>query len=101
MYGCLIDMDGVIYRGNQLIPGADRFIHQLRVENVPFRFLTNNSQRNRLDVAMRHPAGRPAPLRLPPGRGGRVRRRPSRRRGDKSKAGSSRTAFETADAVFP
>ena len=30
MYGCLIDMDGVIYRGNQLIPGADRFIHQLR-----------------------------------------------------------------------
>lgn len=53
MYGCLIDMDGVIYRGNQLIPGADRFIHQLRVENVPFRFLTNNSQRSRLDVAMK------------------------------------------------
>ena len=26
MFGYLIDMDGVIYRGGQLIPGADRFI---------------------------------------------------------------------------
>jgi len=51
MYGYLIDMDGVIYRGSELIPGADRFIHELRSSNIPFRFLTNNSQRTRLDVA--------------------------------------------------
>jgi NagD protein len=51
MYGYLIDMDGVIYRGNQLIPGADRFIHELRSANIPFLFLTNNSQRTRRDVA--------------------------------------------------
>ena len=51
MYGYLIDMDGVIYRGNHLIPGADRFIHELRSANVPFLFLTNNSQRTRRDVA--------------------------------------------------
>lgn len=51
MYGYLIDMDGVIYRGSQLIPGADRFIHELRTANVPFLFLTNNSQRTRRDVA--------------------------------------------------
>jgi NagD protein len=51
MYGYLIDMDGVIYRGNHLIPGADRFIHELRSANIPFLFLTNNSQRTRRDVA--------------------------------------------------
>ncbi len=50
-YGYMIDMDGVIYRGSQLIPGADRFICELREANIPFLFLTNNSQRNRRDVA--------------------------------------------------
>ncbi|RUL87146.1 HAD-IIA family hydrolase [Tautonia sociabilis] len=53
MLGYLIDMDGVIYRGGQLIPGADRFITELRKADVPFRFLTNNSQRTRRDVATR------------------------------------------------
>ena len=51
MIGYLIDMDGVIYRGGHLIPGADRFIAELRDANVPFLFLTNNSQRTRRDVA--------------------------------------------------
>src|SRR5216683_2393152 len=51
MYGYLIDMDGVIYRGSQLIPGAERFIHELRTADIPFLFLTNNSQRTRRDVA--------------------------------------------------
>jgi NagD protein len=50
MVGYLIDMDGVIYRGNQLIPGADRFIQELRTAEIPFLFLTNNSQRTRRDV---------------------------------------------------
>ncbi len=49
--GFLIDMDGVIYRGKQLIPGADRFIQRLLAEEIPFAFLTNNSQRTRRDVA--------------------------------------------------
>ncbi len=49
-HGYLIDMDGVLYRGSQLIPGADTFISQLRHRNIPFRFLTNNSQRTRRDV---------------------------------------------------
>jgi NagD protein len=53
MLGFLIDMDGVIYRGGHLIPGADRFINELRRADVPFRFLTNNSQRTRRDVATR------------------------------------------------
>lgn len=51
MYGYLIDMDGVIYRGSALIPGAARFISELRAKGVPFLFLTNNSQRTRRDVA--------------------------------------------------
>ncbi len=38
MPGYLIDMDGVIYRGNELIPGADRFIADLREREVPFCF---------------------------------------------------------------
>ena len=51
--GFLIDMDGVIYRGKELIPGAREFISRLRAEDVPFMFLTNNSQRTRRDVATR------------------------------------------------
>ncbi len=49
--GFLIDMDGVIYRGSELIPGADRFINLLLDLEIPFLFLTNNSQRTRRDVA--------------------------------------------------
>jgi len=48
--GYLIDMDGVLYRGPELIPGADYFIQQLRARDIPFRLLTNNSQRTRRDV---------------------------------------------------
>ena len=51
--GYLIDMDGVIYRGNSLIAGADRFVQNLVASDTPFLFLTNNSQRNRRDVQMR------------------------------------------------
>src|SRR4051794_5867123 len=49
-HGYLIDMDGVLYRGNELIPGADRFVRLLREQGLPFLFLTNNSQRTRRDV---------------------------------------------------
>jgi NagD protein len=51
--GFLIDMDGVIYRGPALIPGAAEFIASLRRLRIPFMFLTNNSQRTRRDVAMK------------------------------------------------
>jgi NagD protein len=37
-------MDGVIYHGNRLIPGALNFLGKLRQGNHPFLFLTNNSQ---------------------------------------------------------
>jgi NagD protein len=49
-HGYLIDMDGVLYPGHKLIPGADRFVGLLRERGSPFCFLTNNSQRTRRDV---------------------------------------------------
>jgi NagD protein len=52
-HGFLIDMDGVIYREMQLVPGADQFISSLLDRGIPFAFLTNNSQRTRRDVAMK------------------------------------------------
>ncbi|HET9237381.1 MAG TPA: HAD-IIA family hydrolase [Oligoflexus sp.] len=51
--GFLIDMDGVVYRGTQIIPGAVEFIERLHELKVPFMFLTNNSQRTPMDIATR------------------------------------------------
>lgn len=51
MIGYLIDMDGVIYKGHEIIPGAISFIEDLKKRDVPFLFLTNNSQRSRRDIA--------------------------------------------------
>lgn len=49
-FGFLIDMDGVLYRGADLLPGAGEFVRELRERDIPFRFLTNNSQRTRRDI---------------------------------------------------
>jgi NagD protein len=48
--GFLIDMDGVIYGGDVMIPGADEFIATLLENAIPFTFMTNNSQRTQLEV---------------------------------------------------
>jgi NagD protein len=48
--GFLIDMDGVIYKGSEPIPGAVEFINYLKHHQYPFMFLTNNSQRTSRDV---------------------------------------------------
>ncbi|MDH7499694.1 MAG: HAD-IIA family hydrolase [candidate division NC10 bacterium] len=41
----LIDMDGVIYRGDKLIEGADEFIARLKAKKKRFLFLTNASSK--------------------------------------------------------
>lgn len=46
----LSDMDGVIYRGGKLIPGAKEFIGRLIEGEHPFLFLTNNSEQTPLDL---------------------------------------------------
>lgn len=51
--GYLIDMDGVIYRENQLIPGAGEFVEALVTTGTPFLFLTNNSAPTPEDLAVR------------------------------------------------
>lgn len=48
--GLLIDMDGVVYGGDIMIPGADKFIARLLQQQIPFMFMTNNSQRTRLEA---------------------------------------------------
>ena len=48
--GVISDMDGVIYRGTGLIPGAQQFIDRLRASGAGLVFLTNNSEQTPLDL---------------------------------------------------
>ena len=41
--GFICDMDGVIYHGNQILPGVTEFIQWLQEEKKEYLFLTNNS----------------------------------------------------------
>jgi NagD protein len=43
--GFIIDMDGVIYHGNKLLPGVDGFLNWLEESQKKFLFLTNSSER--------------------------------------------------------
>jgi NagD protein len=51
--GYLIDMDGVIYRENHLIPQAAEFVQALIATSTPFLFVTNNSAPTPEDLAVR------------------------------------------------
>jgi len=54
------DMDGVIYRGAQLIEGAQHFVAKLLERGLPFLFLTNNSEQTAAElVAKLHKLGIP------------------------------------------
>ena len=56
IHSWLMDMDGVLVREEQAIPGADRFLARLRELGTPFLVLTNNSIYTRRDLV-----GAPAP----------------------------------------
>lgn len=43
-------MDGVVYRESEVIPGAIEWISYLLDNEIPFMFVTNNSQKTRRDV---------------------------------------------------
>jgi NagD protein len=49
----LMDMDGVLVREEQPIPGAERFLARLRELGLPFLVLTNNSIYTRRDLTAR------------------------------------------------
>ena len=100
----VFDMDGVIYHGHRLIPGALEFVERLRAGGHKFLFLTNNSQwtprdlRHRLDqmgierrgVGLPHlgPGDRRVP---PPAEAGRDRVRHRRRGADQRPLRASAT----------
>lgn len=48
--GVLCDMDGVLYRGREVINGAQEFVNRLLREGTPFLFLTNNSEQTPVDL---------------------------------------------------
>ena len=89
----VVDMDGVIYHGHRLIPGALEFVERLRSGGHKFLFLTNNSQwtprdlRHRLDQmgisgrGVRLPHLGPGDRRFPPPAEARRDRLRHRRRG--------------------
>lgn len=43
----LLDMDGTLYLGNQLIEGAKEFLEKIKLKNKKYIFMTNNSSKNR------------------------------------------------------
>ncbi|HHT44819.1 MAG TPA: HAD-IIA family hydrolase [Fastidiosipila sp.] len=45
----VLDMDGTVYLGERLLPGAGEFIGFLKEKEIPFLFFTNNSSRNKRD----------------------------------------------------
>ncbi len=48
--GYLIDLDGVAYLGNKVIPTCRDFILKLNQENIKYCFVTNNSSRTTTEV---------------------------------------------------
>jgi len=49
----LIDMDGVIVRGSELIPGADAFLDRLQQRQIKYLILTNNPVYTQRDLQHR------------------------------------------------
>lgn len=51
--GFLIDLDGVVYTGSEVIPGGPEFFRLLRRLKLPFLLITNNSSRRADQFAAR------------------------------------------------
>ncbi|MFO7637636.1 MAG: TIGR01457 family HAD-type hydrolase [Clostridia bacterium] len=51
--GFLCDMDGVIYHGNQLLPGAKEFVEWLQEKEKAFLFITNSSERSPRELSQK------------------------------------------------
>lgn len=51
MKGFIIDLDGTLYRGNEVIEHAASFVQFVKKRNLPVLFLTNNSTRSPQETA--------------------------------------------------
>lgn len=49
----LVDMDGTIFLGDQLLPGARDWLDLLAARRVPYYFLTNNSSKSQVEYAQK------------------------------------------------
>ncbi len=49
----LMDMDGTIYLGDRLLPGAQDWLDLLELHGLDYYFLTNNSSRSRVEYALK------------------------------------------------
>jgi 4-nitrophenyl phosphatase len=49
----LFDLDGTVYLGDQLLPGAKELLSYLDTNSRPYFFLTNNSSRSRPDYVLK------------------------------------------------
>ena len=49
----LFDLDGTVYLGDQLLPGARDLLAYLDKKSRPYLFLTNNSSRSRADYSLK------------------------------------------------
>lgn len=49
--GYLIDLDGTVYRGNEVIESAIPFIKTLNENRIPYLFVTNNSSKTAKQIA--------------------------------------------------
>lgn len=49
--GYLLDLDGTVYRGEERIDAAGKFVSRLQAEGIPYLFVTNNSSKRPDQVA--------------------------------------------------
>jgi len=69
---CITDMDGVLVRGDTVVPGAPEFIQRLKANHIEYLVLTNNPLYTPRDLAHRL---RSIGLEIPPERILRHRRK--------------------------
>ncbi len=51
--GFICDMDGVIYHGNEVLPGVREFLDWLHANDKKFLFLTNSSERSPMELSQK------------------------------------------------
>ena len=48
--GCLLDLDGTLYQGDDLIAGAAETLQRLATSGIPYRFVTNTTRKPRREI---------------------------------------------------
>ena len=51
--GYILDMDGVLYRGDTIVPGVNEFLGELETSGIRYAMATNNSTNSQLDYVLK------------------------------------------------